>query len=281
MKRSFPALIAAAAIALGGCATFTDADVAARVGDEELSEDELADLVRGLLDDPTTEGIDDTDVVPMAAVNQVVTNFVLFRVLTDDLETAGKDAPDVPEGGSFLDGLDSTITTWQTEMTPRLTRDDLAETYALGPAASGIACTAHILVEDEATANTILERLESGDDFGELAAEFSIDPGSGASGGELPCSSTSEFSQTYIPEYVNATLNATVGVPVGPIESQFGFHVIVVRPLDDLTDIEIEPFTQAPDAAQEAFDLALDGADVYVNPRYGAFDPTQGVVPLG
>jgi hypothetical protein len=41
VKRSFPALIAAAGLALSGCATFTDADLAARVGDAELDHDEL------------------------------------------------------------------------------------------------------------------------------------------------------------------------------------------------------------------------------------------------
>jgi hypothetical protein len=43
VKRSFPALIAAAGLALSGCATFTDADVAARVGDAELDYDEFED----------------------------------------------------------------------------------------------------------------------------------------------------------------------------------------------------------------------------------------------
>src|SRR5699024_4291313 len=43
----------------------------------------------------------------------------------------------------------------------------------------------HILVEDEATAKEVKEKLDKGDDFAKLAKEYSTDPGSKDEGGEL------------------------------------------------------------------------------------------------
>ena len=53
MKRPFVrlSLFAAAAVFLGGCATFTDADIAARVGDDELTTDQLTSIAREQLGD--------------------------------------------------------------------------------------------------------------------------------------------------------------------------------------------------------------------------------------
>ena len=67
-------------------------------------------------------------------------------------------------------------------------------------------------------------------------------------------------------------------MPVGPIESQFGYHVIRLRPLDDVSATELDDLLQQPSVR---FGFAARGADVYINPRYGAFDPASGVVPLG
>jgi parvulin-like peptidyl-prolyl isomerase len=123
----------------------------------------------------------------------------------------------------------------------------------------------------------VLDRLGAGDSFAELAAEYSIDPGSGQQGGVLPCSSTGTFANTYIPEFVDAALAADVGDPVGPVASQFGFHVILVRPFDDLGD-ELDAVLAEPALR---FDLVVTDLDGFVDPRYGTFDGARGVVPLG
>jgi hypothetical protein len=275
-RRLAAALTAVAATAaLTGCATFTDADVAARVGDAELSEDQLASMLREVVGD------EDADVAPMSAVSEILNNFVLDRALRADLAASGSPLPDSTfelTRTSLQESVGLAFSAWQSTPPNPIPPDVLRSRYESGLAESNIACTAHILVESEATAVEVLDRLEGGDEFADLAAEYSIDPGSASQGGVLPCNTTTGFQGQYIPEFVLAALDADVGEPVGPVESQFGYHVILVRPFDELAEGELDPVLAQPAVR---FDFAVADLDVYVNPRYGSFDAARGVVPLG
>lgn len=96
----------------------------------------------------------------------------------------------------------------------------------------------HILVEDEATAKEVLAKLEAGEDFAKLAAEYSTDPGSKDKGGTYGWVAKGNF----VPEYEEAAFTAELNKPV-IVKSQFGFHVIVVedrqenRPYDDIEQL--------------------------------------------
>lgn len=66
------------------------------------------------------------------------------------------------------------------------------------------------------------ERILNGEDFGELAKEFSDDPGSAQYGGELGFVERGQF----VPEFEAAALKMQPGQLSQPIESAFGFHLI-------------------------------------------------------
>lgn len=144
----------------------------------------------------------------------------------------------------------------------------------------------HILVATEAEAEDVLERLEDGEDFAALAQELSTDPGSGAQGGDL-----GPFQEgMFVPEFEAAVLDAEPGEVVGPVETQFGFHVIEVLPPAPLEDVREEIEQGLADQAGAAELQALQAdliaeADVEVNPRFGRWDPQTGQVvpadPLG
>lgn len=85
-------------------------------------------------------------------------------------------------------------------------------------------CARHILVEELDTANELLGELEGGADFAETAAEHSTDPGSGARGGDLGCFPRGRMVQPFEEAAFSAPLNEVVG----PVESQFGQHLILV-----------------------------------------------------
>lgn len=89
----------------------------------------------------------------------------------------------------------------------------------------------HILVETEAEAETVLDLVSGGANFAEVARSFSIDPGSGAQGGNLGTAVIN--GQTFVPAFEEGVLAATVGEPYGPVETEFGFHVILVNQRED------------------------------------------------
>src|SRR5690606_1305413 len=82
----------------------------------------------------------------------------------------------------------------------------------------------HILVETEPEAEAIVAELADGADFATLAQERSIDPGSGAQGGDLG----EQPRGAYVESFEAAVWDAEVGEVVGPVESDFGFHVLEV-----------------------------------------------------
>ena len=67
------------------------------------------------------------------------------------------------------------------------------------------------------------------DTFAEKAREFSKDPGSAKNGGSL--GETADLSKL-VPEFANAVKNGKAGDIVGPIKTQFGYHIIYIQSKD-------------------------------------------------
>lgn len=68
----------------------------------------------------------------------------------------------------------------------------------------------------------IRERILSGEDFGTLAAKYSMDPGSRGTGGRLGFFKRGELA----PEFEATALALEAGEISAPVETQFGFHII-------------------------------------------------------
>ena len=91
----------------------------------------------------------------------------------------------------------------------------------------------HILVQPseirtenqaEILINDIYKRLKEGEDFKQLARQFSEDPGSKMDGGELGWSNPGDYDPAF-----EMTLNATeIGQLSEPVKSSFGWHIIEV-----------------------------------------------------
>jgi peptidyl-prolyl cis-trans isomerase C len=86
----------------------------------------------------------------------------------------------------------------------------------------------HILVDTEAEALDLIQQLESGADFEQLATEHSNCP-SGQSGGDL-----GEFSQgQMVPEFDHVVFEESIGEIHGPVATQFGYHIIEITSRSD------------------------------------------------
>ncbi|MCO6465136.1 MAG: peptidylprolyl isomerase [Bradyrhizobiaceae bacterium] len=106
----------------------------------------------------------------------------------------------------------------------------------------------HILIPFEsskdsalAKANEILAKARKGEDFAMLATLNSKDPGSAQQGGDLGYFSKGRM----VPEFEKAAFGAEVGSVVGPVETQFGYHIIKVTDKQSLelkySEIVIKP----------------------------------------
>ncbi|MBF0273937.1 MAG: peptidylprolyl isomerase [Nitrospinae bacterium] len=81
----------------------------------------------------------------------------------------------------------------------------------------------HILVKTEEECKSLLEQIAQGSDFGDVASEHSLCP-SGKQGGDL-----GEFGRgQMVPEFDQAVFNGNVGEVQGPIQTQFGYHLLEV-----------------------------------------------------
>lgn len=90
----------------------------------------------------------------------------------------------------------------------------------------------HILLEDEATAKEVKEKLDNGEKWDDLAAEYSKDPGNAENGGHL-----GEFSQgDMVPEFNDKVFSMEAGEISDPVETQFGFHIIKLNKVIDSID---------------------------------------------
>ena len=82
---------------------------------------------------------------------------------------------------------------------------------------------AHILVKKEDEARGLLTRVNKGENFGDLAKKYSDCP-SGRDGGDLGWFGRGQMVQ----EFDKAAFEGSKGSIVGPVKTQFGWHLIKI-----------------------------------------------------
>ena len=270
-------MLLAVAVVASACGSSV---VAVRVGDSTLDRDGVAALVAEVtgrssdatIDATTTAGVVDRFVqyealVDLLAYHDVVATPEERSTARDRLLAAGMDPgdPSLPR-----------LIGWQAAL-------DLVEAGGPGVGAAYEAhvgllsyelCTSHILVSAEDDAHAVIHLLDTGGDFAALAVSVSQDPGSGQSGGSLGCVPLGAF----VPTFERAVLGALAeGLSlVGPVPSQFGFHVIRI---DEVRTVDPVPFEALGQRASAALlQVAGLSREVQVDARYGIWDRAVGRV---
>ena len=134
----------------------------------------------------------------------------------------------------------------------------------------------HILVADEDLANEILVRINNGEDWNALAAEFSTDTSNATRGGDLGWFGKGMM----VPEFENAAFGLQVGEVVSsPVQTSFGWHIIQVlgheeRPLAEAA------YTQLQQKKFEEFLQTLrDNADIEIRDYWIDRVPEEPTLP--
>lgn len=132
----------------------------------------------------------------------------------------------------------------------------------------------HILVEDEETAKDIKKKIDDGEDFNELAKEYSTDEGSAEQGGEIGFFSVGSM----VPEFEDEAYEMEKGDISDPVQSEFGYHIIEVLDIKE-SDEDIGSFEENEDEihsmiaerkvdqeeAMEKIDKLIEDADIKIN----------------
>jgi len=129
----------------------------------------------------------------------------------------------------------------------------------------------HILVEDEATAKEVKQKLDAGEDFAELAKEYSKDA-TAQSGGDLGWLIESQLDQ----DFAKVAFQLKQGEISDPVKSQFGWHIIQAtevvekKPFEEMKeeveyDVKVSKVDNA--AFQEALNEALKKANIEVKDK--------------
>lgn len=173
---------------------------------------------------------------------------------------------------AVVEGLESTV--------EQPTAEEIDDALATSKSSWTTVCASHILVATEEEAQAALVRINNGEDFAVLAAQMSTDTTTAVNGGDLGCS----VASGYVEAFADATMSAPINVVVGPVQTEFGFHLIIVSERTEATIEEVDAALSQQAILQAADDWylsAAEEADITVTEAYGTWvtDPTPQVLP--
>jgi len=310
VKRSLTAALAAALLTSGllaGCSHPFHAGAAAVVGNERIPTSQLRTMVdRGLAGvsaDSTSaparadlERLDLTELIQLSILKHMAKDMKLPEITDAQIDAevtsaAGSSTIEELQANAASQGVDkaslrtfAAVVAYEKAIITALPTapDKLQSAYDSAKASNFEQVhVAHILVADKATADSINAQLKADPSrFAALAAQYSTDTGNKNNGGDLGFVSRSGLDTSF----AAAAFAGADGTIVGPVQSQFGYHLIkviahkTVSLADATPDLKLSLNGQAFVAAQQD---AVKELSISVNPRFGKWVADGGSDGLG
>ncbi len=157
-------------------------------------------------------------------------------------------------------------------------QDEAKDLYEQGLDGSPLLCMAVIPLAADVESAVVLDELDAGVPFGELATQYSEDPSLVETGGIITidgqeCLPTDQWNAEFLDQLTAERV--VVGEPEVIILNA-GEVIVLLRPYAELNDASKATLAQGPvsDALLELY----RAADVSVNEKVGTWDPEQGLV---
>ncbi len=251
------ALVVAASFS--SCSSLDNGNTAAKVGDHQLTMDQLATLTDG-----STDG---------AIVRKTVKTWIEVVAVTDD--ASGMTTPaelSARKLAALQDLLDQFGDAGQA-------------TYELGINGSPLLCLSAIPLAATVAGSKVLEELATGTTFADAAKAYSNDQALASSGGVvrsadgIECITPEKFNPALLSTLAEA--GATVGTPVAIVLSTQEV-VVLLRPYDELTLSNDELIQLSADDMGAALRESYDSVAISVAGRIGMWDSEGAdVVAIG
>jgi foldase protein PrsA len=247
--------------------TIPDQELIAVVDGEEIStatyEEELTRALYMVTSSYMVDWNDSENQAFLPALQEQVLDQIIQRVLLNqvaseegitvdpeeiDAEIAALQT-EVEESGEFADWASFLAESGLTEesirplMSDSLLADALIERHG-GPNTELHMHASHILVETEEIGQEVLDKLDEGEDFADLAAEYSTDPGSKDQGGDLGWFPRGMM----VPEFEEIAFSLEAGEISDLVQTDFGYHIIQVHGSEER---ELDPVLYAERQQQQ------------------------------
>lgn len=212
--------------------------VVARVGGEEISRDELYKLLEEQYGQQVLSYLISEKIIELELKKQniVVSEEEIQKELQEIVEQYGGqgqfDAALASYGytiDNFKKDIESNLKVEKLlEPEIEITEEEMKAYFETNKQAFNVeeqVKASHILVDSEEKAKEVENKLLAGEDFAELAKEYSKDTSNSENGGELGFFSRGEM----VPEFENAAFALEIGKISEPIKTEFGYHIIKVE----------------------------------------------------
>ena len=298
-RRTIALAVGVVALVATGCSS---ARIAATVDDTEIAEASVLGIRAANEGEASVSGVQ-----YRSDLSRLIFTEALLIAAEEDFGITGLDTSEAqdaylatadPREKEFLDSIAEnplfTAETVKVSLVQLMLRSTVREALAHDPAFledlwknSGgdfnQVCARHILVGSEDEALVVLDRLAAGESFADAANEISLDESS--VDGVLPCPSA---PRVYVAPFASALLNAPVGELTDPVQTEFGWHIIVVdsrASASTLEELAVDPMRWVPVETLESMwnswvDDVVGRAEITVRSDIGTWSSaSDGIIP--